>query len=334
MNTRTQHAHDDGDSADARRTVCADEQVQGFIRYLKREKEASPHTVDGYVRDIVQFVDILQLQGELDWQTLDLAKARRFVVLLQRRDLSRRSIQRKLASMRSFARYLVREEILPGNPFAGLQSLKTPRRLPRTLTVEQVEKLLAAPARYWSLHAGSSVRGQAAAEFAAGRDGAVLEIIYSGGLRIGEAVRLNVEDLDFFSGVLKVQGKGRKERLCALGTPATEALKSYLMLRQRCGLGGRQSQGPLFVNQRDGGRLTARSVQRNFKLYLKQAGLPPDCTPHKLRHSFATHLLDAGADLRSVQEMLGHESLSTTQIYTHVSVERLKEAYNKAHPRA
>ena len=157
-------------------------------------------------------------------------------------------------------------------------------------------------------------------------------MIYSGGLRISEALGLNMEDLDLLSGVMRVLGKGKKQRLCGLGNPAIRAIRKYLPVRRTRTENERRS-APVFVN-RFGERLTTRSFQRNFKLYLRTAGLPMDMTPHKLRHSFATHLLDAGADLRSVQELLGHANLSTTQIYTHISTERMKAVYNKAHPRA
>ena len=158
-------------------------------------------------------------------------------------------------------------------------------------------------------------------------------MIYSGGLRISEALALNIEDIDFYSGTFRVEGKGRKERLCMLGKPAIKSIKDYLAECKRLKLSTKRSKGPLFINLK-GDRISARSVQRFFKLYLKDVGLSGDLSPHALRHSFATHLLDAGADLRSVQEMLGHANLSTTQIYTHISIERLLAVYEKAHPRA
>jgi len=297
----------------------------------------SPHTMDGYCRDIVQFADTVWARGRVDsadWSALDLASARRFVVALQRRGLARSSIQRKISSLRSFARYLVREGVLAGNPFSGLQTPQRPRRLPQVLTVEEVGRLLDAPGKHWSKAAMNGLIKTGSADFAAARDAAILEVLYSGGLRIDEAAQLDMSNVDFLSGSVIVRGKGRKQRVCVLGRPAERALKHYLELRAMAGLGERRAPGPLFVNQRDGCRLTARSVQRSFKTYLREAGLSPALTPHKLRHSFATHLLDAGADLRSVQEMLGHANLSTTQIYTHVSTQRLIEAYNKAHPRA
>jgi integrase/recombinase XerC len=175
-------------------------------------------------------------------------------------------------------------------------------------------------------------KDDASADFSTARDTAILEVIYSGGLRISEALNLNLGDVDLLSDIMKVRGKGKKERICALGGPAVKALRKYLKWRPLRTSNERQT-APIFVNKH-GTRFTARSFQRNFKLYLETAGLPEEMTPHKLRHSFATHLLDAGADLRCVQELLGHENLSTTQIYTHVSSERLKKVYASAHPRA
>ncbi len=319
-----------------KRRVATDPHVKGFLQYLRTERDASQHTLDSYWRDIVQFVtDVFGDPGPAvpAWTDLNAGHARRFTVLLQSRGLARSSIQRKLSSLRSFARYLVREEVLEGNPFASLPAMKAPQRLPQVLTVNEVGRLLDAPAAYWGRHPADSPAAQATAELAAARDSAILEVIYSGGLRISEAVSLNVEEIDFFSATFVVRGKGKKERMCGLGAPAISAVQNYLTVRQKLGFGGRRAKGPLFLNPR-GDRLTARSVQRNFKHYLRESNLPADSTPHKLRHSFATHLLDAGADLRSVQELLGHKNLSTTQIYTHVSAERLIAAYAKAHPRA
>lgn len=335
MNT-DRHTDSADTTARAAAAIGRDPRIAGFFQYLRTERDASPHTLEGYRRDIVQFaVSVLgaETTSPYDWTKLSATHARRFTVILQARGLARPSIQRKLSSLRSFARYLVREGVLEGNPFGSLPAMKTPRRLPPVLTVQEVGNLLDAPAAYWGRQPADTPAARQAADFAAARDSAILEIIYSGGLRIGETVGLDSDNIDFFSATFVVRGKGKVERLCGLGAPAIRALRHYLTLRQQLGYGGHRAKGPLFVNQR-GGRLSARSVQRNFKLYLRECGLPADSTPHKLRHSFATHLLDAGADLRSVQELLGHKNLSTTQIYTHVSAERLIEAYAKAHPRA
>ncbi len=321
----------------AQRVVTADPHITAFLQYLRTERNASEHTVVGYYRDLVQFVALMWVGkggGDCDWTTLDTLTGRAFVRELQKRGLSRASLQRKVSCLRSFLRFLTREGVLEGNPLSGLQTARKPKRLPIVLSVQEVEALLSAPERYWQGRMGAATpAAERRAAFAAARDAAILEVIYSAGLRIGEAVGLNVEDVDFLSATFIVRGKGKKERLCALGKPALRALRSYLKQGEAMGFAARPGRGPLFLNYK-GDRLTARSVQRSFKAYLHEANLGADCTPHKLRHSFATHLLDAGADLRSVQELLGHASLSTTQIYTHVSAERLIAAYQKAHPRA
>lgn len=334
----TSREQDQGQVESSPGRAASDPSLAAFVKYLRHERDASEHTIDGYHRDIAQFADVLwPAEGErgIDWRAVDSLSGRQFVLVLQKRGLARTSLRRKVSSLRSFFRFLVREGILEGNPFAGLQTAKTAKRLPQVLSVDEVARLLAAPSSYWSRRApqNESPEQAATADFIGARDAALLEVIYSGGLRISEAVGLNFQDIDFLSGTFVVRGKGKKERLCALGQPAISAVRVYLQQRAALGLAGRRDRGPLFLNLR-AGRLTARSVQRAFKGYLREAGLSPDCTPHKLRHSFATHLLDAGADLRSVQELLGHASLSTTQIYTHVSAERLIAAYNKAHPRA
>jgi integrase/recombinase XerC len=201
------------------------------------------------------------------------------------------------------------------------------------MSVSEVARLLDAPSAYWrEIRRKGKMKDEAHTYLAEARDTAVLEVIYSGGLRISEASGMNIGSIDLLSDIMKVRGKGKKERICALGSPAVKALTRYLRIRS-AHTSDNRANAPLFINK-NGLRLTARSVQRFFKNYLVQAELPRDMTPHKLRHSFATHLLDAGADLRSVQELLGHANLSTTQIYTHVSAERLKKVYSTAHPRA
>jgi len=326
--------------------LAADPAVDGFLRYLKTQRDASPHTLSNYARDIRQFIGITWPRKDGDagggsapdgshpWEAVELSHARRYVRALQVRGCGRRSIMRKISALRSFYKHLQREGRVNGNPFSGLSIGGASTRLPRVLTVEQVEKLLAAP---FIAAASPRISNRADAEleakFIGARDAAILEVIYSGGLRISEAIQLDFQDIDFLSGTFRVRGKGKKERICVLGRPAVKALRRYLAVREQLGLAGRRDPGALFFNLR-GERITARSVQRNFKRYCRIAGLPSDVTPHKLRHSFATHLLDAGADLRSVQELLGHASLSSTQIYTHVSIEQLREAYDRAHPRA
>ena len=315
-----------------------DRALSSFLSYLLNERNASQHTVDSYRLDIQQFA-MLQLNADvetaqIDWNSVDVYMARTYIVKLQEElEVSRTSILRKLSGMRSFYRYMQREQLAHDNPFSGLIAPKRQKLLPKYMTVEEVGRLLDTPQLFWKdAYEKEIAKDEESARFSAARDAAILEVIYSGGLRISEAPGLNMDDLDLISGVMPVPGKGKKERLCGLGNPAIRALRKYFPVR-RMRSGNERRNAPVFVN-RFGQRLTTRSFQRNFKLYLRAAGLPLDMTPHKLRHSFATHLLDAGADLRSVQELLGHANLSTTQIYTHISTERMKAVYNKAHPRA
>lgn len=309
--------------------------LAGFIRYLENEKNASPHTVAAYFSGAQEFaLKVRESDGAFnDWASVDTNQARSFVMALHESGNSKRSIQRKLSAMRSFFRYLMLIGEVQSNPFKNVARLKTDKPLPKVMSINQVEQLISAVDSWWmNAEAAGQVRTEGGALFSRSRDKALVEAIYSGGLRISEVLNLNYGDADISSGIVKVRGKGKKERLAVLGTPAKRALREYLRYRNAAG-GGRDFDSPLFLNQ-SGTRLTPRSFQRNLKNYLFTAGLPPDFTPHKLRHSFATHLLDAGADLRSVQEMLGHENLSTTQIYTHVSAERLKKVYTSAHPLA
>jgi integrase/recombinase XerC len=310
-------------------------QIESFLQYLTHERQASSHTIESYRQDIEQFIQLM-FPKEKDfeaWEKVDVFTARSLVVELQKIGLSKTSVLRKISAMRSFFRFMVREDIVEKNPFTGLNSPRKDRNLPKFMSVDEVSRLADAPALYWknAAEAGTAQDDDSAA-FAAARDSALMEVIYSGGLRISEAVGMNLDSVNLISDIAKVRGKGKKERLCALGGPSVKAIREYMKLR-KLRTSNERGSAPLFINKH-GTRLTARSFQRNLKLYLEAAGLPPDLTPHKLRHSFATHMLDAGADLRSVQELLGHENLSTTQIYTHVSAERLKKAYNKAHPHA
>lgn len=310
-------------------------ELESFLRYLRTEREASAHTLDGYSRDIAQFTRLTMNSdtASANWSTVDTYKARSFIVQLNNEGLSKTSILRKISSLRSFYRYLVREGIVEKNPFVGINSPKKGRKLPKYMSVDEVGNLLDAPSAYWREAGAKGIaKDDDSAKFAAARDSALLEIIYSGGLRISEAMGINFEDIDLGHGIMRIRGKGKKERIAAIGGPAERALRHYLKIRP-IRSGNTAPRAPVFVNKY-GNRLSARSFQRFLKAYLATADLPHDMTPHKLRHSFATHLLNAGADLRSVQELLGHASLSTTQIYTHISTERMKEVYSKAHPRA
>lgn len=309
--------------------------LEEFIRHLRGERNASEHTVTAYAHDIIEFAQLVRNSDESfdDWKSVDLEQARTFQMKLFEAGDCKRSQRRKLSALRSFFRYLQKTGQLDANPFSRMPPLKVERPLPKVMNLSQIDQLLEAIPAYWEKAAATGLaKTEEGAEFASARDRALVEAIYSGGLRISEALGLNHEDLDLASGVAKVRGKGKKERFAMMGRYAAEALRKYFALCRERGWATNPA-SPVFLN-RFGKRLTARSFQRNLKSYLIEGGLPPDFTPHKLRHSFATHLLDNGADLRSVQELLGHENLSTTQIYTHVSAERMRKVYDRAHPRA
>ncbi|MBQ8755000.1 MAG: tyrosine recombinase XerC [Lentisphaeria bacterium] len=306
-----------------------------FLHYLRRERNYSDHTVEAYKSDILEFLEKVRECGEEfnDWASVDADQARRFLSILREAGNSKRSMQRKRSALSSFFRYMMRHNGILKNPFVHLYSIKADKPLPQVLSVPQIDQLTDVVPRYWEWALANGLsKTEESASFSAARDLALIETIYSAGMRVSEAVGMDMGDIDLVGGVAKLRGKGKKERYGVLGQKAKTALLAYFRLRNMVG-GTRQTDSPVFLN-RFGERLTARSFQRNLKNYLTAAGLPPDITPHKLRHSFATHLLDAGVDLRNVQEMLGHENLSTTQIYTHVSVERMKKIYHTAHPRA
>ena len=321
-------------------SVTADDPaVRGFLDYLDGERSASEHTSYNYLIDITQFALCTwgdQAVPPFAWDDADRYAARRFLVELQKSGLAASSTGRKLSSLRSFYKFLLRGGTTRINPFTGLLLPKKGKRLPKVLSREEVERLLDAPAACAKdgMDADATVP-KLFQQYATARDAALLEVLYSSGMRVSECTGLSDRDVDPYSGTAKVAGKGKKERLCLLGGPALRALERSLELRDafRSSLGKTGPAPALFVNKH-GGPLTARSVERLLKKYLAKAELQHSYSPHTLRHSFATHMLDAGADLRSVQELLGHASLSTTQIYTHVTVERLKEVYDQSHPRA
>lgn len=291
-----------------------DHYIEAFLDFLKTEKNASPHTVKNYAVDLKEFAAFL---GERRLRQLTYLEIRSYLACLKSKNYSKSSIARKLACMRSFFKYLARENHLDTNPAAGISTPRREKKLPQFLDAEEIVKLLEAPMK-------NSWEGK--------RDSSILETLYSSGLRVSELVGLNQEDVDFFSGLVRIRGKGKKERIVPLGQMALNALKSYLDERSpREPNSGIKT--PLYRN-RFGGRITDRSVRRMIGKYTRRVMLGKNVSPHTLRHSFATHMLDRGADLRSVQELLGHENLSTTQIYTHVTTKRLKEAYDTAHPRA
>lgn len=291
--------------------------VEKFRNYLKIERDASPHTLRGYAKDL----EILRKTlGDRPWEKVDLFILRQFVAGERARGLSKVTVARRVATIRSFFRFLVRDGYLAVNPAAGLTRPKQDRRLPKFLSVEEAQRLVEAPT-------GDSVDRL--------RDRAILETLYSTGLRVSELVQIKIRDLDFIGGTLRVIGKGKKERIVPVGSFSIQAIRQYLCTRYKNREKGTwyDSEEPLFQN-RLGGRLTDRSVRRILNRYIQQASIQQKISPHALRHSFATHLLDRGADLRSVQELLGHSSLTTTQVYTHVSTQRMKQVYEAAHPRA
>jgi integrase/recombinase XerC len=319
--------------------VSGDPQVSGFVRYLEGERNASRHTTGGYLLDICQFAGFLwgvDAPPPYNWGDADRFAARKFLVAFQRSGVRPATTARKLASLRSFYRFLEREEAVAASPFAGLRAPKRTRGLPRILSIAEVQRLLAAPLKVIErARAACAQDPDDLREYAALRDTAVLEVLYSTGARVGEIAGAREKDVDLVSGVMKVRGKGRKERLCPLGRPACAALRAAFDKAAEVwprGAGQRGSRA-VCLNLK-GAPLTTRSIERLMKRYLAEAGLDAGLTPHTLRHSFATHMLDAGADLRSVQELLGHASLSTTQIYTHISMERLKQVYEETHPRS
>ncbi|MBI5399990.1 tyrosine recombinase XerC [Candidatus Saganbacteria bacterium] len=282
-----------------------------FVLFLKTERNYSPHTISNYQRDLKFLLEFL---GE---RKIDRAAAREYLLELEKRRYSRRSIARKLSSTRSFFYFLKREEAIEQNPFANLLTPKLPKKLPNFLYPDELNSLFAMP----DVKTPAGMRARA-----------ILEIIYGTGLRVMEVIHLNQNDIDFTELEIKVLGKGSKERIVLFGAQAKDCLENYLNNGRPKLLGDKKSPA-VFINQR-GGRLSIRSVERLLTFYAKKAGLTKRVTPHTLRHSFATHLLSGGADLRMVQELLGHASLSTTQVYTHVTKERLKEVYDQAHLRA
>lgn len=293
-------------------------------------------TVRGYGQDLAQFASFrwgADAPAPFAWRQVTPEDARQFLMSFAEGGARAATVRRKLASLRAFFAFLLRRCEVPENPFAGLHGPKLPKTLPKTLSVDAVAALATAPAA--GLKRRQAVRRAVSPveTYVHVRDAALFEMLYSTGCRISEVTPLVWRQIQFAAGSVIVTGKGAKQRLCLLGKPALNALAR---LRAAAGACWPDADGPdtvIFLNAR-GRPLGTRDTQRRMKKWLAAAGLPPDLTPHKLRHSFATHLLDAGADLRSVQEMLGHASLGTTQIYTHVSVERLKDAYMAAHPLA
>ncbi len=299
-----------------------EEALAEFLRHLALEKNASAHTVKSYREDLTQALAFFRGRlpsGQAALPTQVNARLlRAFLAWLHEQGYAKSTIARRVAAVRSWCRFLCRQGTLKTNPAEGLRTPRQDKNLPHFLGEKDLACLLATPPADTPL-------GR--------RDRAILETLYSAGLRVSELTGLDLEDVDLDDGLLTVRGKGKRERLALLGGPARDTLRDWLTARQEMvGQRGRPQQA-VFLNK-NATRLTSRSVGRLLEKYLAQVGLDPRASPHSLRHSFATHLLDAGADIRSVQELLGHRSLTTTQIYTHVTTHRLQDSYRKAHPRA
>ncbi|MCX5708465.1 MAG: tyrosine recombinase XerC [Candidatus Omnitrophica bacterium] len=285
-----------------------DRLIEKFVRYLEIEKNYSTHTILNYRLDLNDFLKFL---GETPVESVDYLLLRKYLAVLKEKKLGSRSMARHLSALRSFFKFLTREGFLKTNPILSVSSPKLDKHLPQFLTEEEVTRL---------------IESSLAKDEMGLRDRAILETFYSTGMRISELVSLSQEDLDFIGGVVKLKGKGKKERIAPIGDKAISSLRDYLEKRKK-------QTSAVFLNKR-GTRITDRGVRNIVGKYLKLSGMKQGVSPHTLRHSFATHLLNRGADLRTVQELLGHANLSSTQIYTHLTTEKLKSVYDKAHPRA
>ena len=310
--------------------------VRRFRSHLLAERNASTHTVAGYEQDLGQFAAFRwgeEAPAPFAWTAVTTENARDFLMSFAAEGARPTTTRRKLASLRSFYKFLLREGLMASNPFEGLHGPKLAKPLPKVLTIEEVKRFVEAPMSDLDQHRKAKTALTPMDVYLRLRDAAVFEALYSTGCRISEITPLVWGQIDFSNGSVIVTGKGAKQRLCILGSKALKALAKMRDQAEELWPNGGAEKTSLFLNER-GRPLKPRDVERRMKIWLAAAGLPEDLTPHKLRHSFATHLLDSGADLRTVQEMLGHASLSTTQIYTHVSIEHLKDEYMKAHPRA
>ncbi len=321
--------------------------IQEFSNYLKFEKHFSSHTAKCYGADLEQYVSFLSEQGDSEhstdvanpWDTsggnatatevqqkveidklllgADVNTIRQFMASLASQQYSKSTTARKLATLRSFYKFLVKREYVTSNPVTSIKTPKQDKKLPKFLEYAEVQRLLnTPPANTWL----------------GARDRAILEVLYCTGMRVSELVALNMDDVDFLSEVIHIRGKGKKERISPIGSSALQQIQAYIEYRNKRMANNSDFDGKVLFANKHGQRLSTRSVRRKMDKYLVEAGLDPSISPHTLRHSFATHMLNNGADLRSVQELLGHQSLSTTQIYTHVSTNQMNEQYHNAHP--
>jgi site-specific recombinase XerD len=285
-----------------------------FLRYLAIERNASPRTLKAYREALGAF----RAKNKTPWKKCTVDDFRDYLFAIMKRGQARSYVRLQFSALRTFYQFLSARKGLRTNPVREVQLPKIDKKLPLVLTRQQIDELLAAPARV--------AKNRAAPVWMPLRDMAIMELFYSSGLRLSELAALSVSDVDLYTESVRVFGKGRKERICPVGLPALEAISRYRAAAN-------VHSGPLFINK-SRKRMSTRSIWLVLKRYLRHTSIPISISPHKLRHSFATHMLDRGADLRSVQALLGHASLSTTQIYTHVTIERLKKAYADAHPRA
>ena len=327
--------------------------IQDFLNYLIYEKHFSSHTAKCYGADLDQFSNFIiggpessadsgpgvtsqggpwspgqesvtavaaEPQVSIKDKILEVStdSVRSYMAHLSDKQYSKSTIARKLATLRSFYKFLVRRNFIDSNPVASVKTPKQEKKLPKFLEYEEVQRLLMAPPVNNWLGA---------------RDRAILEVLYCTGMRVSEIVALNMEDIDFLGEIIHIRGKGKKERIAPIGSSALQSIQHYIEFRNKRMANDSNFDPKVLFANKHGKRLSVRSVRRKMDKYLKEAGLDPDISPHTLRHSFATHMLNNGADLRSVQELLGHQSLSTTQIYTHLSTSKIKEVYDKSHPR-
>jgi integrase/recombinase XerC len=325
--------------------------VQDFLGYLEHEKHFSQHTAKCYGADLKQFSDFVtshsaghedpghhdhspwsaqssgggtavQIQTEVKLEQMLLAIdpniVRSYMAQLNQQQYSKSTVARKLATLRSFYKFLVKRSHLDSNPVTAVKTPKQDKKLPKFLEYEDVQRLLNTPPADTWLGA---------------RDRAIMEVLYSTGMRVSELVALNMDDVDFLGEVIHVRGKGKKERISPIGSTALQSIQHYIEFRNKRMENDSDFDARVLFANKHGQRLSTRSVRRKMDKYLRMAGLDPDISPHTLRHSFATHMINNGADLRSVQELLGHQSLSTTQVYTHLTTSKIKEVYDNAHPR-
>jgi tyrosine recombinase XerC len=323
--------------------------IHEFLNYLKFERHFSIHTAKCYGADLDQFADFLAADSHGSGDSQDSAAwsqdnggamtatqaqtgtsveqkifaivvdgIRKYMANLGQKQYSKSTSARKLATLRSFYKFLVKRNYITSNPVVSIKTPKQEKKLPKFLEYEEVQRLLNTPPTNSWLGA---------------RDKAILEVLYSTGMRVSELVGLNMEDVDFLGEVIHIRGKGKKERISPIGSSALQAIQHYIEFRNKRMANDSNFDGKVLFANKHGQRLSTRSVRRKMDKYLREAGLDPTISPHTLRHSFATHMLNNGADLRSVQELLGHQSLSTTQVYTHVTTSRMKEVYDESHPR-